>query len=61
MADALKKNKVREIISSSFVYCSFYLTQKLIRLNLEHNEITEKGVEHLANALRNNTVRESCL
>ena len=35
---------------------NYFFTQTLTELNLRHNQIGDKGAEHLSAALRNNTV-----
>lgn len=37
----------------------YYSVQTLTVLDLSDNEITDKGAEHIADLLRNNTVRET--
>lgn len=59
-ASALKENKV--IISlyslSSFTHIQYYyLTQTLIELFLEDNQILDDGVKHFVDALQQNTVK----
>ena len=74
LAEALRDSKVSETLlvlhlsflslfsSISRIRSSFsHFIQTLTQLNLPHNEISDAGAQHLANALRNSKVSETLL
>ncbi len=55
LANVLKQNKVRSTTIS--LASSLYLMQTVIILHLERNSIDAQGIQHLANAFSENTVK----
>jgi Ran GTPase-activating protein (RanGAP) involved in mRNA processing and transport len=60
LANALKRNQVNFYLSSSFLFLYSLFTQTLQKLELFNNAIGPEGAQHLADALRNNTVSFIC-
>jgi hypothetical protein len=58
LSGALLENKVRQILSSSFIQLFLISLQTLTTLSLRENKIGDKGAQHLSDALLENRVRQ---
>jgi Ran GTPase-activating protein (RanGAP) involved in mRNA processing and transport len=60
VAQALQTNTVRYVFFFSVMYTSLcYLIQTLTVLSLKDNKISAEGVQYLAEALEQNTVKKN--